>query len=74
MCLDQRGSLIQAVGVVDKRSALVSNRSGQLSTVLIGPDSFKTVRTDLKPSDGFKTVWVSNQSSTYIYIYIYIYV
>ena len=65
MCLDQRGSLLQAVGVVDKCSALVSNRSWQLSAVLIGPDGFKALRTDLKPSDGFKMVKVSNRSSTY---------
>ena len=45
---------------------LVSNWSGQLSAVLIGPDGFKTVRTDLKLSDSFKTVRVSNRSSTYI--------
>ena len=65
MCLDQHGSPLQAVGVVDKCSALVSNRSGQLSAVLFGPNGFITVQTDLKPSDCFKTVRVSNWSSKY---------
>jgi len=68
MYLDQCSSLLQAVGVVDKRSVLVSKRSGQLSAVLIGPNGFKTVWTDLKPLDGFITVQVSNRSSTYAHM------